>query len=122
MDSFWYSQGFVKGLSPLKYEQKPQEFYNRRHLENFKPYNSPCEVETKFKYLTPSKWHKTGWKYAKRPEITKNEPKIQSEFITAYSTFYQTPRASSKERPILPRNSFSRPYSQWRPSDLRKTL
>ncbi|OMJ75951.1 hypothetical protein SteCoe_24802 [Stentor coeruleus] len=122
MDSFWYNQGFAKGLSPLKYDQKPQKFYNRRHLENFKEYNSPSEVEAKFRYLTPSKWHKTGWKYTKIPETTKNKPKIQSDFTTAYSTFYQAPRSLSKEKPILPKNSFSRLHSQWRPSDLKKIL
>lgn len=122
MDSFIYTKSYIKGLSPLNYQKKPQDFYKRRHLENFKPYNSPTEVESDFKHLTPSKWHVTGWKYEKLPEILKSESKANNDFTTAYTTFYQTPKITSKEKPIIPKNSYSRQYLRWSPIRINKNL
>lgn len=122
MDTFQYAQGFVKGLSPFEYRGKNPDFYKQRHRETATCRDS-YEVEAKFKFLVPSKWHKTGWKYTEIPKSTiQSSPHNPDELQTTYSLSFQSPRLKMRQTSHIPRNSFSRPSNTWKLSPLRLSL
>lgn len=121
MDAFQYAQGFIKGLSPFEYRGKNPDFYKQRHRETAKCRQS-FEVEPKYKYLVPSKWHKTGWKYTEIPKSTISHAKDTEEMLTTYSANFQSPRIKMRQTSHIPRNSFSRPANNWKLSPLRLSL
>lgn len=125
MDSFWYGQGQVKGLSPLAYRGRSSGFYSKRHRENTRENISDSKVEEKYKYLTPSRWRKTGWKYGKLPEIqVKPESFKTPELLTTYNSFFTSYSAAERKIAKKPADTLGTPVHNWklqRLKNLKKT-
>ena len=140
MDAFQYAQGFVRGLGPFEYRGKNPEFYKQRHRETAALKGNYYQVEENYKFLVPSKWHKTGWKYTTLPKVEKEkkaeeltvspisirgkskEGSLGLEFLSTYSASFQVPKLKKRQTSLTPKDSYSRPYSNWKLSSLRMSL
>jgi tRNA 2-selenouridine synthase SelU len=80
------------------------------------------QVEDGYKYLVPSKWHTTGWKYTHLPKVEKSTDCEKGEFLSTYSAAFQVPKLKNRQTSQVPRNSYSRPYTNWKLSTLRMSL
>lgn len=115
-----YAQGYVKGLSPYEYRGKSPSFYKQRLRENSKPFSFSTTVEENYRYLVPSKWHKTGWKYTKLPDIAAGKVESPSEFMSSYSLFFQPHQTEQTPKAKKPKDSLKMPFTNLRRASLRR--
>lgn len=119
-----YHQGYVKGLSPFEYRGKSPHFYRQRLMENTKSKTFSTSVEPNYQYLVPSKWHKSGWKYTTLPKTTFYQEN-PGEFVSNYNLSYQPYKNITRNTRFshkFTRNSISKPLSNWKISQFRRSF
>ena len=117
-----YAQGYVKGLSPFEYRGKSPHFYKQRARETYKTFTTSSSVAPDYQYLVPSKWHKTGWKYTKLPEVAEVKATVPSEFTTTYSFFYKPFNLPPTPKAKKPNDSLEVVFSKQRRTSIRRSL